>query len=1007
MKTKTYQSPKPTATLPLLTWVWRSYFRTALAPLLLVEVVIISVYLAANHLATEENLDAVRELANDELRRIAHRESVVIQRQLEAVSRLTELFRRRTAEIMAGPLLANPEEEARYGYSPTGVYYSRYDNGGGALFYSGAVPVGQAQREKALVSARLDPLMKTIQETHPLVAAVYYNTHDSLNRIYPYFDVLEQYPAGMDIPSYNFYYEADAAHNPGRGVVWTEVYVDPAGQGWMASCIAPVYQGEALEGVVGLDITVASIVATILDLTIPWGGYGVLIGKDGALLALPEAGEADWGLEELTTHHYTEAILQDTFKPEEFNVFTRPELGKLAAAMGQGDNGVLRVTLGGPQLAAWGRIPETGWTLLVLAPEANIYARASALGQRLLTIGALMIGGLVLFYLVFFMVLYRRARTMTHSISRPLAAIDGLVERIGVGDYQQRAPTFPVSELRHTAQGVVAMGEQLGAANRRLLEAKSALHRQTDFQQLLIDTVPAPLFYTDATGRFRGCNLSFERFTGQRDGSNNQTLVANLLAGVEKGGPGVATQETRLENSAGETLDVMFTRAAFYEPDGSPGGFVGVLIDVTERHRTQRKAERARDEALETSRLKSEFLAAISHEIRTPMNGVIGMIDLLLDSPLNLEQREFAITIQNSAQSLLNVINDILDFSKIEAGRVELSELAFSPATLVESVAEVLAPLAHEKRLKLTTIVDRAVPSSLLGDAGRLRQVLLNLLGNAVKFTDQEAVAVGLTVEGGGDHYAMMRFTISDTGMGVAREARTRLFQPFTQVDGSLTRRHGGTGLGLSICKRLVELMGGEIGLVDSDPGQGACFWFRVPLKRAAGSPVAGSPVADPAPGSGLGARVAKAAVQPADLAPSPPPSSANSTRILLAEDNEVNQKVAVSRLRKLGHRVDVVDNGQGAVECALKGCYDLILMDIQMPVMDGVDATRRIREAQRDKSHRSHIVAVTANAMPGDRERFIDAGMDDYLSKPYRLEQLQAVLERWLPAEREKDAAS
>ena len=987
----------------LLQWVWRSYFRAALIPLLLVEVVFITIYMAANHLATQENIAAVREIAGDELRRIAQREAVTIQKQLQAVSQTTDLFRRQTARLLQTPFTPDLEERGRYVYSSDGVYYTIRDGGsGGALFYSGAVPIGPEQRDKAARTAQLDPLMRDIQQTQPLVGQIYLNTFDSLNRIYPYFDVLSQYAPRMDIPSYNFYYEADAAHNPGRGVVWTDVYVDPAGQGWMVSSIAPVYRDDFLEGVVGLDVTVATIVDAILNLAIPWEGYGILVSKTGTLLALPSAGEADWGLKELTTHAYTDFIRQNTFKPEAFNVYER---AGFAALQKQAD-GVKTLELNGSQLAAWATIPETGWKLLVLVRENHIYAQASALGQRLVVIGGWMIGGIILFYLFFFIMLYHRARKMARFIADPLATIDTLVRRIGEGDYQQQTPQFPVLELQHTATGLVAMGGQLGEVNHHLRVA-------------------------------------------------------------------------------------------------------------------QQEAEQARDAALESSRLKSEFLAAVSHEIRTPMNGILGMLDLLLDTVLEAEQREFALTGRESGQALLHIINDILDFSKIEAGKIELSRTVFAPLALVEGAADVLAPKAHEKRLELMTFVAVETPSRVSGDEGRLRQILLNLLGNAVKFTEHGEIILRCELDQMTEQYVWLRFVVADTGIGIPMAARGRLFQPFTQVDGSMTRRFGGTGLGLSICKQLVELMGGEIGL-ESEEGAGSTFWFRVPLGlveadsgrrtqwRARGGiqvlvvdhrarsrmllrdylsswgmvPVVAATVEeglaalDHAGGPAFQAILVGLALDSEDLGrllagleqrqarfprllladldeqglservkalgfnawltkpvhqsrlfdtlaelmdraaasttePEPKPKSvvepvaatvvdqtitaASQSLILLAEDNPINRKLALGQLRKLGYTAEVAENGQIAVDKALAHYYPLILMDIQMPVMDGITAMQRIRAAQAASERRSAIVAVTANAMEGDRERFLAEGMDDYQSKPYGIEQLRGLLHKWL----------
>lgn len=859
-------------TISLFKWVWRSYLRTSLVPLLMVEVVIVAIYLLANHFATEQNIQAVRAVAEDELQRIAQREVMVIQQQLSAISHTADMFRRQAALALQTPYDPGPEERGRYAYTPDKVNYHTTRRGGAAVFYSGIFPVGPQEREKVLRTARLDPLMRDIQETYPLIVQIYLNTFDSLNRIYPYFDVLNQFPPRMDIPSYNFYYEADAQHNPDRRVVWTDVYVDPAGMGWMVSCIAPVYRGDFLEGVVGLDVTVATMIESILNLQIPWQGYGVLIGKDGIILALPHGGEVDWGLKELTDHHYTEVIHQDTFKPEEFNLFQRPDLVSLAAELRDQPAGTEPINLNGSKLSAWATIPETGWKLLVLVPEENIYAQANRLGRHLLQIGAWMIGGLILFYAIFMLVLNRRARRMARSISDPLEAIDHLVERIGNGHYEQPAPSFPVTELQHTAVGLVRMGQQLGVSNQRLQDA-------------------------------------------------------------------------------------------------------------------QREAEQARDEALEASRLKSAFLASVSHEIRTPMSGILGMIDFLMDTPLESEQREYALAARDSGQSLLRIINDILDFSKIEAGKTELADVVFSPLEVVEGAAEVLAAQALEKQLKLMTFVDPRVPPRLSGDAGRLRQVLLNLIGNAVKFTERGEVAVRVTLDKVAARGVMLHFAVTDTGIGIPPLAYKRLFEPFTQVDGSLIRRYGGTGLGLSICKRLVDLMGGEIGM-ESQESVGSTFWFKLPFQMTFYSGQTDFDLVSPA---------AKPSAAPSLLS-----LPVEQPRILLAEDNSVNQKVAVSRLRKLGYAVDVVDNGSAAVDQALSRFYALILMDIQMPVMDGVEATHRIRSAQATRQQRSSIIAVTANAMEGDREHFISEGMDDYLSKPYQMDNLRKIVQRWLELDRQ-----
>ncbi|MGE3344034.1 MAG: histidine kinase N-terminal 7TM domain-containing protein [Vicinamibacterales bacterium] len=486
---------------------------------------------------------------------------------------------------------------------------------------------------------------------------------------------------------------------------------------------------------------------------------------------------------------------------------------------------------------------------------------------------------------------------------------------------------------------------------------------------LVVDSLPDGVAVLDRQDRIVDANAALHRIVGPVSiGARAEVVFSGTPALVEHLAGGAAV----------DTLSSPTDPNRYYEPSitpledrrGRPIGRVVTLRDVTERRRVIAELARARDAAEDLARAKSDFLATVSHEIRTPMNGVIGMTSLLLDTPLDGQQRMFVETIRSSGGQLMSIINDILDFSKFDAGQLKVESLPYSPAGAMASVVGMLKPEADGKGLSLTCVADATVPSTCRGDEFRVRQIATNLIGNAIKFTAAGEVAVTLGAEA--PHLAAgltrqrLRLCVRDTGIGIPPERMDRLFRPFSQVDASVARRFGGTGLGLAISRGLAEMMGGTI-TVESVEGRGTTFTAEWLVEIEVGT------VAVPVP-----SLPAPALVEPTSAAPA--------LRVLVAEDNPVNQLVIVHLLGRLGHTPDVVSDGQAAVDAQARRAFDVVLMDVQMPTMDGLAATRRIRQSA---VRQPYIIAMTANAMPGDREACLEAGMNDYLSKPVSAEAL------------------
>jgi signal transduction histidine kinase len=788
----------------LLRWVWRAYVRNALIPLLVVELLLVAVYLTSHAWSLRKNVAALTEVARQELFRIVDDASNVIGQQLGTVSALTEVLRRQATAALSEPA-DHARDRRRLRLQPTGALTTWNDDGGAAVYWSSLAAKRPEDFDRLERLASVDPLLRDITLSNPLIVQAYLNTHDSLNRIWPWIDAARVYDPGMNIPDFNFYYEADATHNPARAVVWTDAYVDPAGQGWLVSAIAPVYRGDFLEAVVGADVTVDRIVADLLSREVPWQGFQILIGKSGTLLALPPQGERLFNLRELKAHDYRAAIRADTFKPEEFNIYRRADFADVARLLRAQPAGSARLEGPEPFLVAWQTIPSAGWKLMSLVPEGEVLGPSRELNRDLAAVGWVLLAGLVGFYLVFFTFLYGRARFVSRSIAEPLAQIERMAHRIAVGEYEQAAPAFKVSEFRHTVGELQRMGRLLGESNSARADAESRLTARNEELSAILSLSPDGIVSFDAAGWVTDTNPSFLAMTGwTRDalvGLARAPFWTQIgeLGNCPEPQPGAATL-LRLQRPRPAVLECRVV--------GSPAGAqVAYFRDVTRSD--------------ELDRAKSHFVATAAHELRTPIAVITGYAELLqaIDPPA--EQRgEILATMRRQGDQIAGIVSELLDLARIEARAGRDFTMIRQP--LAPAVRRYIDSFRVGEYARVPMLEGEIGDAQVFVDADKFCQALSNVISNACKYSPPgEPIAVRL-VENAGE----VGVRVQDRGEGMDEETQRRIFERFYRAESAAAT--AGTGLGMSIVKEILDIHGGRVE-IESEPGAGTAVTLWLP----------------------------------------------------------------------------------------------------------------------------------------------------------------------------------
>ncbi len=967
--------------MSLMNWIWRSFLRIALIPLIAVELAFIGIYFFSNDWANDVMMKLFKDEAQEDLLHMVSRESKVITMQLDSIAKTTNLYRKEVEQSIMEGATFSEKDQNRLRYSDEGVFHTTHNikEGGAAVFYSGAKTQDHNLQKLARILTT-QGLMKHIYKTESYATAVYFNSHDSLNVIYPYIDVMNQFNPQTIIPRFNFYYEADQEHNPDRKTKWTDVYLDPAGNGWMASSISPVYKGDFLEGVVGIDVTLDTITSRILDLDMPWDGFGMLVGKDGTILALPQKGEVVLGIDELNEYDYEEQIYTNTFKPGKFNLYNQDETQHFADILSEAKQGLTMAKFNGKEhFLAWSTIDETGWKFISVVDEDSIFQELFVLDRKLMKIGALMIFGLILFYLMFFLFLYRRAQKLTYSISNPLYDINKLVQEIGAGRYYQNDESFRIEELDETATSITSMGKTLGSANEELYKAQEKIKAKESDLRALVSSIDDVIMILDENGKYINIWTNDEsKLSRPKDELLDDTIesvfpekdalffMATIRDVQETGQP--KTVEYEIDTLADKRW-FQGRLAPIVEESGEYQHFVLTARDITDLKELQESLRRAKEEAEQANKAKSDFLSSMSHELRTPMNAILGFTQLLdYDKhSLTQSQRENIEEILKAGNHLLTLINEILDLARIEAGKLTVSIESVEIYPVLEEVLGIINPLASKRDITIDHNLDSCEGLYVYADRTRLKQVLLNLMSNAVKYNqDQGEIRIKCTIKN-----SKAQFLVEDTGLGIDDKEIDQIFEPFTRIlDEKIVE---GTGIGLTLSKQLVALMNGTIS-VKSELGAGSKFWVELPSVETINT----EPVYE------------------VDSELHVPLQQDQKKKVLYIEDNLANLHL-VQKMIAHDSQIEMISAMNGEIGLKLVKTHqpDIVLVDLNLPGMDGYEILSVLKND--DSTKDIPVIAVSANAIPQEIEKGIAVGFNNYLTNPIDVTALLRLLQKLL----------
>ncbi|RKP49897.1 PAS domain S-box protein [Cohnella endophytica] len=793
----------------LFQWVWKSLFKTIWIPLLVMGLFFIFLFFIANEWTRQENTRLDQEEANYSLLGQALNEADIIDKQLLSTAQVTEVYRKQTEKRLQQPDHNDKEQRERLKLSLEGDYhvYTDIAEGGAAIYIPANKPITTESIEKVLRLLPLEGLMEDIKFAYPLIEDMYFTNNESISMIYPDDD-------GLDTS--DLLDNMNALNAPGKQQVkWTSPHMDSMGNGRLISSVAPVYEGNSLEGIVGINITIETFVNRIINLAVPWKGFGVLIDNTGKILSLPPHAEKLVGLNQF--------IEQDHFKSE----------------IGTSDQGVQKVSFAGrDHVVAWSTLADTGWKLILFTPISAITANANEISDKVSNAGYWIMGILILFYCILFVIFYRRLKTLTRKIVTPLIQMKQTTINIGQGEYIQRQPSYPIQELHETAAQIVEMGKKMHRTMEQMeivrLETEAAKNNLTSIVQSLDDVVfilnkqgvIVNIWSNDRNNLAAPMQQMIGKcFTEYVDEDLSKEYMNSLQKVFQSGQTGQVEYRVK-------TLRGWRWRLARLSPvidsDGVQRSVSVFSTDITESKEMESSLRKAKEEAELASKAKSEFLSSMSHELRTPMNAILGFAQLMEydeDYELSAEQKENVAEILKAGHHLLELINDVLDLARIESGVISMELELISVLSLVEDCLGMIEPMIKEKGITLTHHVTEDMASfEISADRTRLKEILLNLLSNAVKYNKYKG-SISIHYERFDGYF---KIHISDTGYGIAPDKLDKIFDSFYRIKDNHVNVEG-TGIGLPIAKQLIELMGGSIE-VQSKLDEGSRFSIVIPF---------------------------------------------------------------------------------------------------------------------------------------------------------------------------------